>query len=263
VIFLIEAAKIIFDYLQEFVMTQRLCGLVLIAVVALAPATASAQPMTVDEVVKLLNNNISDSIIVARIEETDSYFSLSTDDLIELSGAGASDDLVRYMIMRKPGGPPPSTAGTPGEVEVNVTGRVSGEKPATTPGKLAELTVKVEGRYVVTSQADLNVWYAAYLDGKRIYYKDQWQSIYSFTTAETGVGTTKRVLEPGSFTVKVPAGTHTLALACWSGRQVPTDDVGKANIIYSKQITAVEGQPLTVNLVGETDTTSDTFVIVR
>jgi hypothetical protein len=110
---------------------------------------------------------------------------------------------------------------------------------------------------------DLNVWYAAYLDGKRIYYKDQWQSIRSFTTAETGMTTTKRVLEPGSFTVKVPAGTHTLALACWSGRQVPTDDVGKANIIYSKQITAVEGQPLTVNLVGETDTTSDTFVIVR
>jgi hypothetical protein len=60
--------------------------------------------MTVDEVVKLLNNDISDSIIVARIEETDSYFSLSTDDLIDLKGAGASDDLVRYMIMRKPGG---------------------------------------------------------------------------------------------------------------------------------------------------------------
>ncbi len=244
-------------------MTYRLCGLVLIAVVALAPATASAQPMTVDEVVKLLNNDISDSIIVARIEETDSYFSLSTDDLIELSGAGASDDLVRYMIMRKPGGPPPSTAGTPGEVDVNVTGRVSGEKPATAPDKLAELTVKVEGRYVVTSQADLNVWYAAYVDGEKVYYKDQWTRITSFTTPETGMTTTKRVLEPGSFTVKVPAGTHTLGLACWSGRQVPTDDVGKANIIYSKQITAVEGQPLTVNLVGETDTTSDTFVIVR
>jgi hypothetical protein len=244
-------------------MKQSLYGLVLFALLALAPGAASAQPMTVDEVIKLIDNDVSENVIIANIEETGSYFNLSTEDLIELRKAGASDDLVRYMIMRTPGGPPPPTPGTPGEVEVNVTGRVSGEKPATAPDKLAELTVKVEGKYVVTSQADLNVWYAAYLDGKRIYYKDQWQSIYSITTAETGVGTTKRVLEPGSFTVKVPAGTHTLALSCWSGRQVPTDDVGKANIIYSKQITAVEGQPLTVNLVGETDATSDTFVIVR
>jgi hypothetical protein len=75
--------------------------------------------------------------------------------------------------------------------------------------------------------------------------------------------TTKRVLEPGSFTVKVPAGTHTLALSCWSGRQIPTDDVGKANVIYSKQFTAVEGQPVTINLVGETDPDSGYFVIVR
>jgi hypothetical protein len=230
---------------------------------ALAPAAAIGQPMTVDEVVRLLNKNISDSIIITNIEETNSYFSLSTDDLIKLKEAGASDDLVRYMIVRKPGGPPPPTAETAGEVEVNVTGRVSDEKPATGPQKWVDLTVKVDGKYVVTSEADLNVWYAAYLDGKRIYYKDQWQSIRSFTTPETGMTTTKRTLEPGSFTVKVPAGAHTLALACWSGRQVPTDAVGKANIIFSKQITAVEGQPLAVNLVGETDTTSDAFVIVR
>jgi hypothetical protein len=244
-------------------MAQKLYSLVLFTVVVLVPAAAWAQPISVEEVVKLLNNDISDSIIVARIEETDSYFNLSTDDLIKLKGAGASDDLVRYMIMRKPGGVPPATTGTGGDVGINVTGRVSESRTAETPPKLVDLTVKVDGKYVVSSQADLNVWYAAYVDGERVYYKDQWTRIASFTTAETGVGTTKRTLEPGSFTVKVPAGAHTLALSCWSGRQVPTDDVGKANIIYSKQITAVEGQPLTVNLVGETDTTSDTFVIVR
>jgi hypothetical protein len=54
-----------------------------------------------------------------------------------------------------------------------------------------------------------------------------------------------------------------LSLACWSGRRVPTDDVGRANIIYTKKINAVEGQPLSVNLVGETDTSSDAFVIVH
>jgi hypothetical protein len=244
-------------------MAQKPYIFLLFVVVVLVPAAAWAQPMTVDEVIKLIDNDVSENVIIANIEETDSYFNLSTEDLIELSKAGASDELVRYMLLRKPGGAPPPTPGTGGEGGINVTGRVSGDKKTTPPGKLVDLTVTVAGKYVVTSQADLNVWYAAYVDGKRIYYKDQWQSISSFTTAETGVGTTKRTLEPGSFTAKIPAGTHTLALSCWSGRQVPTDDVGKANIIYSKQITAVEGQPLTVNLVGETDTASDTFVIVR
>jgi len=234
--------------------------ILLVVGAALVPAAALAQPMAVDDVVKLLDNKISESIIITRIEETSSYFSLSTDDLIKLKEAGASDDLVRYMIVRKPGGPPPET---PGEPTVNVTGRVSDEKPATTPQKLVELTVKVDGKYVVTSQADLNVWYAAYLDGERVFYKDQWTRITSFTTPETGATTTKRTLEPGSFTVKVPAGRHTLSLACWSGRRVPTDDVGRANIIYTKKINAVEGQPLSVNLVGETDTSSDAFVIVH
>ncbi len=259
-VFLYETSAFYPDKTEVFVMVRRLLIRFAFVAVLLAPAAVMAQPMNVDEVVKLLKNDISDNIIVARIEETGSYFSLSTDDLIKLKEAGASDELVRYMIMRKPGGEPPTT---PGEVEVNVTGRVSEEKTAKSPAALVDLTVTVEGKYVVTSDADLNVWYAAYVDGKRVYYKDQWQSIYSITTAETGVGTTKRILEPGTFTVKVPAGNHTLTLSCWSGRQVPTDDIGKANVIYSKQFTAAEGQPLTFNLVGETDTTSDTFVIVR
>jgi hypothetical protein len=234
--------------------------LLMVVGAALVPAAVLAQPMAVDDVVKLLNNNISENIIVTRIEETGSYFSLSTDDLIKLKEAGASDELVRYMIVRKPGGPP---AEAPGEPGINVTGRVSDEKPATTPQKLVELTVRVDGTYVVTSQADLNVWYAAYLDGERVFYKDRWTRIDSFTTAETGASTTKRTLEPGSFTVKVPAGPHTLSLACWSGRQVPTDDVGRANIIYTKKIKAVEGQPLKVSLVGKTDNSSGAFVIAH
>ncbi len=259
-IFLIKKAVARRRYREVFDMLAKPYRILLVVGAALVPAAALAQPMAVDDVVKLLDNNISESIIITRIEETGSYFSLSTDDLIKLKEAGASDDLVRYMIVRKPGGPPPET---PGEPRVNVTGRVSDEKPATTPQKWVELTVKVDGKYVVTSQADLNVWYAAYLDGERIYYRDQWTSMTTITTAETGVGTTQRILRPGVFTVKVPVGTHTLGLACWSGRRVPTDDLAKANVIYSKQITAVENTPLTIRLTGKTDTTSDTFVIVH
>jgi hypothetical protein len=105
--------------------------ILLVVGAALVPAAALAQPMAVDDVVKLLDNKISESIIITRIEETSSYFSLSTDDLIKLKEAGASDDLVRYMIVRKPGGPPPET---PGEPTVNVTGRVSEGRRPRRPG---------------------------------------------------------------------------------------------------------------------------------
>jgi hypothetical protein len=121
-VFLYETSAFYPDTTEVFVMVRRLLIRFAFVAALLAPAVAMAQPMTVDEVVKLLKNDISDNIIVARIEETGSYFSLSTDDLIKLKEAGASDELVRYMIMRKPGGEPPAA---PGEVEVNVTGRVS------------------------------------------------------------------------------------------------------------------------------------------
>lgn len=227
-----------------------LCSLV---VGALMVGAAFGQPMTVDEVVKLVKDNISDSIIITQIEQTQSYFSLSTDDLIELKEAGASDNLVQYMILRKPG----STAGTAitGEVNVHTTGRTSEEPTEVTPpsSKYVDLTVNVTGKYVVSSSADMNVYYAAYIDGEKKYYVDQWKQIYSLTTAETGHTATKRVFEPGSFTVKAPVGSHKFTLVLWSGSGYIDDNAAKAYVVYSKNFTAAEGQPLTFNLTGDTD----------
>jgi hypothetical protein len=231
---------------------------ILVALALSVPAASFGQPMDVDEVIKLVKEDFSDTIIIANIEETESYFSLSTDDLIDLKEAGASDSLVQYMILRKPGSTTTTTTGG----GTNTTGRTSGgngETPA--PQKFVDLTVNVEGKYTVSSQADLNVFYGAFLDGEKIYYYDQWTRIMSFTTPETGVRTTKRILEPGSFSVKIPTGEHTLSLVCWSGHSVPTDNVVKGSVIYSKKLSVKENTPVTLNLVGETDTTSDKFVI--
>lgn len=213
---------------------------------------AFGQPMTVDEVIKLVKDNISDSIIISQIEQTQSYFNLSTDDLIELKEAGASDNLVQYMILRKPG----STAGTPitGEVNVHTTGRTAeGETEAPAITKFVDLTVNVSGSYVVSSSRDENILYAAFVDGDKKYYVDQWTRISSFTTPETGHTTTKRVFEPKSFTVKVPTGQHKLSLVLWTGPGYVDDNSAKAYVVYSKTFEAVEGKPLAFNLSGETD----------
>jgi hypothetical protein len=221
---------------------------------------AFAQPMTIDEVLKLVDKDVSDALIVSLIEKSNSYFYLTADDIITLKDAGASDYLVNYMIGRKPGSAPPALpsgeaapAGA-GEVNVNAAGRVSEgqpEPPAVT--KFVDLTVNVSGSYVVSSSRDENILYAAFVDGEKKYYVDQWTSISSFTTEETGHTATKRVFEPKSFTVKVPTGQHTLSLALWTGPGFVDDNTAKAYVVYSKTFTAAEGQPVALNLAGQTD----------
>jgi len=242
---------------------------------ALAATAAWAQPpLTVDEVVKLVQNKISDNVIVAQIEETNSYFSLTTDDLIKLKQAGATDNLVTYMLARKPGGPPnvkgPATATTTsGGVNVNAAARAAVGAPATAeaapepPKKFGDVTITLNGKYVVTSGADLNVYFAAYIDGERKYYRDQWSRIITVTTAETGASAKKWILEPGTFSFKVPAGSHTLALACWSGPGVIDDAGAKAHIVFTQQLTVNEGQAVVLTLVGDTDEASGRFVVTR
>jgi len=237
---------------------------------ALAAAAAWAQPVTVDEVVKLVQNKISDTVIVAQIEQSNAYFSLSTDDLIKLKQAGASDDLVSYMITRKSGGPPNdggANGGAGGDVNVNNAGRTNGDGGETVApppaAKFVELSVNLGGKYVVTSGADLNVLYAAFIDGERKYYKDQWTRILTVTTAETGASSKKWTLEPGAFTIKVPAGTHTLALAVVSSPSLIDDATAKANAAYSQQITLAEGQPVVLTLTGRTDDAGGRFIITR
>jgi len=116
-----------------------------------------------------------------------------------------------------------------------------------------DLTVNVTGSYVVSSSTDENILYAAFVDGDKKYYVDQWTRISSFTTPETGHTATKRVFEPKSFTVKIPTGQHTLSLVLWTGPGYVDDNNAKAYVVYTKTFNAAEGQPVAFNLAGETD----------
>ncbi len=54
----------------------------------------------VNEVIKLLNANVGEAVIKAHIAEKAMTFDLSTKDIIRLKKAGASDDLLSYMMAR-------------------------------------------------------------------------------------------------------------------------------------------------------------------
>ncbi len=250
------------------------------AALAAAAASAAGAPMSVNDVVKLVENGIADDVIKAQIEYTQSYFSLSTDDLIKLKDARASDGLVNFMISRTPGTAAPggasgktSTAGATGisigvgddgvTVNYNNAGRTDTTTTTTDAAavpKFGDLTVNLSGKYVVTSSADLNVLYAAFVDGEKKWFRDQWTEIRRMTTAETGASTTRRILAPGSFTLKVPAGNHTLTLVVWSGTTTLDDATAKSYAVYTKSVAVAEGAPLVLNLTGETDA-SGNFVV--
>lgn len=253
---------------------MRIClWLVVAAALAVGAGAfaAAGAPVTVDDVVKLLENGITETVIRAQIEQTNSYYSLSTDDLIKLKQAKASDGLVNFMISRKAGtaaagtaeGGTTTTAGgititNPGAGGVNVAtagreGTAETATPETTPKKFVDLTVNLSGTYTVNSTADLNVLYAAFVDGEKKYFKDQWSRVAKFTSVETNAVTKKWALDPGSFTVKVQPGNHTLTLVVWSGTSTLDDKTAQGYAVYSKQITVTEGAPTVLNLAGETN----------
>lgn len=76
--------------------------IVSLAVVFLAGLSTSVQAVTVADVLDLLENGVSEDVILDQIDAENAAFDLSTDDILELKEAGASDDLIREMIGRRP-----------------------------------------------------------------------------------------------------------------------------------------------------------------
>lgn len=59
---------------------------------------ASDEPVATEEVLDLLATEVSEELILRQIEITDSMFELSVEEIIELKNAGASDELIIFMI---------------------------------------------------------------------------------------------------------------------------------------------------------------------
>ena len=80
-------------------------------------ATAAAKPaLTVDGVISMLQAGISDDIIIEKVHKSGQTFDLSSDDMVRLKNAKASDGLMKAMLESGPG-----------------TATSSTQTPATTP----------------------------------------------------------------------------------------------------------------------------------
>ena len=76
-----------------------------------AGAAPTAAAFTVNDVVSLLDAGLSDDIILAKIHSSGATFNLSTDDLIRLKKAKASDAVIKAMMDAKPAATTPGPAG--------------------------------------------------------------------------------------------------------------------------------------------------------
>lgn len=76
-------------------------SIVAIACCLLALTAAPALGMSVDDVIDLLDAGVGEAVILDQMESQDARFQLTTDDLILLKRAGATDTLLQAMIARE------------------------------------------------------------------------------------------------------------------------------------------------------------------
>lgn len=100
--------------MQTSILTRAVLLLLLICPVYLNPQThvinitPSGKPMTVQDVIKLSKAGFSDDLIISQIEKRHQQFDLTTDQLLQLKAAKVSERVVKYMI--NPGSVPAPSA---------------------------------------------------------------------------------------------------------------------------------------------------------
>ncbi len=73
------------------------------------PNTESVEPMTKDDVIALSKAGVSDDVIINQMIASGSYFQLTTDDIIDLEKAAVSEKVISAMV--KSGQSPAYTGG--------------------------------------------------------------------------------------------------------------------------------------------------------
>ena len=64
--------------------------------------TSAAKQLSLDDIARLVRHGLSDDIIVRHMEQTESTFTLTTDDLLSLRDQGVSNNVIRAMQERRP-----------------------------------------------------------------------------------------------------------------------------------------------------------------
>src|SRR5215467_7191414 len=70
----------------------------LVAAVLLGPAACLAFSTTVEDLIKLKNNKVSDDVLIALIESDGSVFYLNADDIVALKQKGLSEKVILAML---------------------------------------------------------------------------------------------------------------------------------------------------------------------
>ncbi len=109
---------------------------------ATSPSGAPPKPgLTVDDVVKMLDAGLSEDIILTKIHASNQSFDLSTDDLVRLKKAKASDAVIKTMMDAK-ASPAPASQPT---AQPTATPPPASATPATTPAPAANSQSKKPG----------------------------------------------------------------------------------------------------------------------
>jgi hypothetical protein len=88
--------------------------LALCIVYAQEPPKPERQSLSIEDIIKLSKDGISEDIIISRIKGDGKTFDLNADEILELKKQGVSDTIVKYMVnpnYSPPPPPPPAPAG--------------------------------------------------------------------------------------------------------------------------------------------------------
>ena len=80
--------------------------------------------MTVDDVIRLSKAGVSDNVIIAQMQKKGEYFDLTTNDLVKLKNSGVSDRVIQAMV------DPTSATATP---QVSTAAQPTGARSVTMP----------------------------------------------------------------------------------------------------------------------------------
>jgi hypothetical protein len=76
----------------------RVFSMLLAGAVLLGPASGPAFATTVEDLIKLKNNKVSDDVLIALIESDGSVFYLNADDIVALKQKGLSEKVILVML---------------------------------------------------------------------------------------------------------------------------------------------------------------------
>ena len=103
---------------------------------AQAQPAKSAESLTVEDVVKLSKAGLSEELIITRIKKNGKAFDFSTEELLELKGTGVSETIIKFLMdPSQPYAPPPPPPPPPPPARPDNIGSTPAPPPPKAPAK--------------------------------------------------------------------------------------------------------------------------------